>query len=41
MRSIEFDDDDFSKDKVVTCNAIKESGFKFKYRSPYDFPVDL
>ena len=38
---IGFDEDDFTKDKVVTCNAMKKIGFEFKYTSPYDFPFEL
>ena len=41
MKAIEFDKHDISKDKVVTCSAIKVSGFEFKYTSPYDFPFEL
>lgn len=41
MKAIKFDIHDFSKDKVVTCNTIKKSGFEFKYTSPYDFPFDM
>ncbi len=41
MKAIEFDNNDFSKDKVVNCIAIIESGFEFNYTSPYDFPFDL
>ena len=41
MKAIEFDKNDISKDKVVTCSAIKESGFEFKYTSPYDFPFEF
>lgn len=26
-------------DKVVTCEALKETNFQFKYQSPYDFPI--
>lgn len=41
INAIEFDKNDISKDKVVTCNAIKKIGFEFKYTSPYDFPFEL
>ncbi len=41
MQTIGFDKNDNSKDKIVTCNAIKKRGFEFKYTSPYDFPFEL
>ena len=37
---IEFDEEDFSRDKVVTCSAIKKIGFEFKYTSPYEFQFE-
>jgi len=41
LKAIEFDAANISKDKIVTCETIKKSGFKFKYPSPYDFPFEL
>lgn len=41
LKTIEFDKNDISKDKIVTCNAIKKRGFEFNYTSPYDFPFEL
>ena len=41
LATIEFDEGDITKDKVVNCNAIKKSGFEFKYTSPYDFPFEV
>lgn len=38
--NIQYDEQDFSRDKVVTCNAIKKVGFEFKYTSPYEYPFE-
>lgn len=41
LSAIEFVKSDNTRDKVVTCNAIKNRGFEFKYTSPYDFSFEL
>jgi|TARA_B110001469_G_C9635893_1_gene318860 nucleoside-diphosphate-sugar epimerase len=41
LKKVEFNERDKLQDKVVTCIAIKQFNFEFKYKSVYDFVFEL